>query len=173
MNPGLLVAICAHNALNTSAHNDEPRKEFRKAMNKDILLNKINSEMQKCQDLYNNVESFLLVIMAACYRAKIEYIIDEKYKVSRFALTESVRKAFLDTEDDAESLQIVYSLLVNSLGDNYIKELAERPVEPMTVEQVIDTIGTQLDYYDKINVDTLIRLQTLQWVKDEIEKETV
>lgn len=153
------------------------------------LIEKIDNEMSVWNGEYSRVDVYLYPMIAACFRAKATFTIEEKVKITE--IFQKIDHQLMSIEDDSECLNAIYSTVVSYTGDSFVKQLEETgkgkiPVldengiptgemtDPvfaeMTVEEALMAIEEQLVARQKISDESLIRLQTLQWVKDQIKE---
>lgn len=148
-------------------------------MNKTEILEWIESEQNMWQQQYNDVAPYLYPMVSACFRAGCEYtILETKSNILNiFDDIDSELASFFTApieEERIESLNKVYSIIITFMGEDYINEIKsfgeEKQLEISTADlyEAADIIDSHLVSRENIKLESLVRLQTLQAVKNKI-----
>lgn len=146
-------------------------------INKNELLEKLQKENDMWTAHYHQISSYLYNIMGICYRTGTEYEVGEKIINERDTLL-LINQSYNEIEDDEQCLASIYNTVINTLGEDFIKELdqvgeddAEKTLAKLTIPEALTEIGNVLNA--KLNIDNegLIAMRTIQWMMNIIENE--
>lgn len=152
-------------------------------VNKSELLAKIQEEMNKWLNYYQQIDIHIYSIVTTCFRAGAEFVSDESKKVEKAGIFAAIDNCLATIENDTECLNEIYSIVMNTCADTcttFLNELVAAGkndnatlAELKPVEALAD-IESELIARQRINDESLIALRTLQWVNNIItnEKET-
>lgn len=151
-------------------------------INKEELLAKIERERNLWLGYYNEIAMHLYAIAGACFRAKAVFSEDKTKVVPKDDILKTVDDILTSVEDDKECLDNIYSIIMNSyepVREFITQELSNIPeaenkgieIAKITPEEALTKIENELIARQNISNESLIRLQTLQWIKDIIEED--
>lgn len=144
------------------------------------LVEKIEKEKYIWLGYYNDIAMHLYAIAGACFRAEAIFTEDETKVFSKEDILKAIDDTLASDLDDKACLDEIYSIIMNSyepvrefvtteLSDTTEAEKKGIELAKMEVSDALEKIETELVARKNINTESLIRLQTLQWVMDIIQ----
>lgn len=151
-------------------------------INKEELLEKIEKERQIWLGYYSDIAMHLYAIAGVCFRAGATFKEDTTKVVLKDSILEAIHNCYVSIEEDTECLDDIYSIILNSyepVREFITQELSNIPeaenkgieIAKITPEEALTKIENELIARQNISNESLIRLQTLQWIKDIIEED--
>lgn len=149
-------------------------------INKEELLTKIEEEMGKWQNYYQQTDIHIYAMLGACFRANAVYTEDTTKAVQRHLIFDTIDNYLSEIENDDDCLNAIFNVLVNTFSDIALPFLTElnkagdednAELAQLTTTEALVNITSELLARQRIDDESLISLRTLQWVKDIIKNE--